>query len=70
MLVPYALLAVALGWRDLGLVWLSLPLALAVALRFDGTANGKAMNAQLGRTALCQTVLGGLLAVQLLVPWN
>ena len=70
MLAPYALLAVALGWRELGLTWLALPLALAVALRFDGAAGGNAMNAQLARTALCQTVLGVLLAVQLLVPWN
>ncbi|MEL7449841.1 MAG: 1,4-dihydroxy-2-naphthoate octaprenyltransferase [Pseudomonadota bacterium] len=70
MLAPYALLAAALGLRDLGVAWLSLPLALAVALRFDSAADGHAMNAQLGRTALSQTVLGVLLAVQLLVPWN
>ncbi len=65
LLAPYPLLVAALGWRGVGLAWLSLPLAVWIAVSFDRAADGPAMNAQLGRTALLQTVLGALLAVEL-----
>jgi 1,4-dihydroxy-2-naphthoate octaprenyltransferase len=64
VLVPFALLSVAWGVRALGLAWLSLPVCLWLAVRFSRMPVGPGMNAQLGRTAMVQVLVGALLIVE------
>lgn len=67
MLLPFAVLALAWGWRPLGLAWLSLPLFAWLSLRFARMSAGPAMNGQLGQTAMAQIALGALLCIELLI---
>ena len=67
VLVPFLLLAVAWGVQALGIAWLSLPVGLWLALRFARMPVGPGMNAQLGRTALLQVLVGTLLIMEQLV---
>jgi len=64
MLVPFPMLAAAWGAQSLGLVWLGLPVCLWLAMLFARMPVGTAMNAQLGRTALVQVLVGALLIVE------
>jgi 1,4-dihydroxy-2-naphthoate octaprenyltransferase len=64
VLVPFPLLAVAWGAQALGLAWLSLPVCLWLAVQFMRMQVGPGMNAQLGRTALVQVLVGTLLIVE------
>lgn len=64
MLVPFAMLALAWGLQPLGLVWLGLPVCLWLAALFARMPVGPGMNAQLGRTALVQVLVGTLLIVE------
>ena len=64
VLLPFPLLVVAWGVQALGLAWLGLPVCLWLALRFAGMQVGPGMNAQLGRTALVQVLVGTLLIVE------
>jgi len=63
LLIPFPVLAVAWGVQALGLVWLGLPVCLWLAVLFARMPVGPAMNAQLGRTALVQVLVGALLIV-------
>lgn len=65
MLAPFPMLGAALGWQDVGAAWAALPLCLWLAAAWFRTPAGTAMNAQLGRTALAQVLLGALLAAEL-----
>jgi 1,4-dihydroxy-2-naphthoate octaprenyltransferase len=67
MSLPFVLLALAWGWRALGLVWLALPLFLWLSLRFARLPVGPVMNEQLGHTALAQLALAVLLCIEWLV---
>jgi 1,4-dihydroxy-2-naphthoate octaprenyltransferase len=64
VLLPFPLLVIAWGVQALGLAWLSLPVCLWLALRFANMQVGPGMNAQLGRTALVQVLVGALLIVE------
>ena len=64
VLAPFPVLAVALGVRAIGIVWLGLPVCLWLAMHFTRMPVGPGMNAQLGRTALVQVLVGGLLVVE------
>lgn len=64
VLAPFPLLALALGARAIGLVWLALPVCLWLVLYFMRMPVGPGMNAQLGRTALVQVLVGALLVVE------
>ena len=64
VLAPFPLLAAAWGLRPLGLVWLGLPACLWLILVFARMPVGPAMNAQLGRTALVQVLVGALLIME------
>jgi 1,4-dihydroxy-2-naphthoate octaprenyltransferase len=64
VLAPFPLLAAALGVQAIGLVWLGLPVCLWLALYFTRMPVGPGMNAQLGRTALVQVLVGALLVVE------
>ena len=64
MLAPFPLLAVALGVEAIGLVWLGLPVCLWLALHFTRMPVGPQMNAQLGKTALVQVLVGALLVAE------
>ncbi len=64
VLVPFPMLAIAWGAKALGLVWLGLPVCLWLALLFARMPVGPGMNAQLGRTALVQVLVGTLLIVE------
>lgn len=64
VLAPFPLLAIAWGTKALGLVWLGLPVCLWLALLFARMPVGPGMNAQLGRTALVQVLVGALLIVE------
>jgi 1,4-dihydroxy-2-naphthoate octaprenyltransferase len=64
VLAPFAMLAVAWGIKALGLVWLVLPVCLWLAVLFARMPIGPGMNAQLGRTALAQVLVGALLIVE------
>lgn len=64
MLAPFPILAAALGVQAIGLVWLGLPVCLWLALYFTRMPVGPGMNAQLGRTALVQVLVGALLVVE------
>lgn len=64
MLAPFPLLAVALGIEAIGLVWLGLPVCLWLALHFTRMPVGPRMNAQLGKTALVQVLVGALLVAE------
>ncbi len=65
MLAPFPMLGAALGWRSVGAGWAALPLCLWLAAGYFRPPAGSAMNAQLGRTALAQVLLGALLVVAL-----
>ena len=67
MMAPFPLLAVAMGVQSIGLVWLGLPVCLWLALHFTRMPVGPGMNAQLGRTALAQVLVGALLVVEQLL---
>ena len=69
VLAPFPMLALAWGTKALGLVWLGLPVCLWLALLFARMPVGPGMNAQLGRTALVQVLVGALLIVENL-PWT
>ena len=64
VLAPFAILAAALGAQAIGLVWIGLPVCLWLALYFTRMPVGPGMNAQLGRTALVQVLVGVLLVVE------
>ena len=64
VLAPFAILAVAWGVQALGVVWLVLPVCLWLAVLFARMPIGPGMNAQLGRTALAQVLVGALLIVE------
>ena len=64
VLAPFPLLAIAWGAGALGLVWLGLPVCLWLALLFSRMPVGPGMNAQLGKTALVQVLVGTLLIVE------
>ncbi len=64
VLVPFPMLAAAWGTQTLGLVWLALPVCLWLAVLFARMPVGPGMNAQLGRTALVQVLVGALLIVE------
>jgi len=64
VLIPFPMLAFAWGVQAVGLAWLGLPVCLWLALRFAGMQVGPGMNAQLGRTALVQVLVGALLIVE------
>jgi 1,4-dihydroxy-2-naphthoate octaprenyltransferase len=64
VLVPFPMLAAAWGMQALGLVWLGLPACLWLAVLFARMPVGPDMNAQLGRTALVQVLVGALLIVE------
>lgn len=66
MLAPFPMLGIALGWRGVGAAWAALPLCAWIAVTGFRTPAGAAMNAQLGRTALAQVLLGALLVLALL----
>ncbi len=66
LLAPFPLLAVAWGWRSLGIVWLALPVCLWLSALFARMPVGPGMNAQLGRTAMLQVLVGALLIGELL----
>ena len=64
VLIPFPMLAFAWGVQAVGLAWLSLPVCLWLALQFARMPVGPGMNAQLGRTALVQVLVGALLIVE------
>ena len=64
LLVPFPLLAVAWGAKALGWVWLGVPVCLWLTVLFARMPVGPGMNAQLGRTALAQVLVGALLIVE------
>jgi 1,4-dihydroxy-2-naphthoate octaprenyltransferase len=64
VLAPFPMLAAAWGLQALGLVWLGLPACLWLAVLFARMPIGPGMNAQLGRTALAQVLVGALLIVE------
>ena len=64
VLAPFPMLAGALGVHAVGLAWLGLPVCLWLALHFTRMPVGPGMNAQLGRTALAQVLVGALLVVE------
>jgi 1,4-dihydroxy-2-naphthoate octaprenyltransferase len=64
VLVPFPMLAAAWGLQALGLVWIALPACLWLAVLFARMPVGPGMNAQLGRTALVQVLVGALLIVE------
>ena len=64
VLAPFPMLAAALGVQAIGLVWLGLPVCLWLALQFTRMPVGLGMNAQLGKTALVQVIVGALLVVE------
>lgn len=64
VLAPFPILAAALGVQAIGLVWLGLPVCLWLTLYFTRMPVGPGMNAQLGRTALVQVLVGALLVVE------
>jgi 1,4-dihydroxy-2-naphthoate octaprenyltransferase len=66
LLAPFPLLAAAWGWRALGIVWLALPVCVWLAALFARMPVGPGMNAQLGRTAMMQVLVGALLIGELL----
>lgn len=64
VLLPFPMLAAAWGARALGLVWIALPACLWLTLLFARMPVGPGMNAQLGRTALVQVLVGTLLILE------
>ncbi len=64
VLAPFPVLAIAWGVPTLGLAWLGLPACLWLAVVFARLPVGPGMNAQLGRTALVQVLMGTLLIVE------
>ena len=67
MVVPFVLLAIALGVAGVGLAWGALPVCAWLAWRVGEQSGGPAMNRQMGLTAMAQLLLGGLLALNLLL---
>lgn len=64
VLLPFAMLAAAWGAKALGLVWIALPACVWLAMLFARMPVGPGMNAQLGRTALVQVLVGVLLILE------
>ena len=64
VLLPFPILAFAWGVQAVGLAWIGLPVCLWLALLFLRMPAGPGMNAQLGRTALVQVLVGTLLIVE------
>ena len=64
VVAPFPMLAFARGVQDIGLVWLALPFCLWLTLHFTRMPVGPGMNAQLGRTALVQMLVGALLVME------
>lgn len=64
LLAPFALLAAAWGVRGIGVAWLALPVCLWLAFLFARMPVGPAMNAQLGRTAMLQVLVGALIIAE------
>lgn len=64
LLLPFPMLAGAWGLQTLGLVWIGLPVCLWLAVQFVRMPVGPVMNAQLGRTALVQVLVGTLLVME------
>jgi hypothetical protein len=58
------MLTVAWGLQSVGFVWLGLPICLWLAMLFARLPVGPAMNAQLGKTALFQVLIGALLIAE------
>jgi 1,4-dihydroxy-2-naphthoate octaprenyltransferase len=67
MILPFFLLGLALGIGGVGLAWAALPFCAWLAWRVGAQAGGPAMNRQMALTALAQLLLGGLLALNLLL---
>ena len=64
VVAPFPMLAFGRGVQDIGLVWLALPVCLWLTLHFTRMPVGPGMNAQLGRTALVQMLVGALLVME------
>jgi len=64
LLAPFPLLAAAWGVQGLGIVWPALPVCLWAIVLFARMPVGPGMNAQLGRTAMIQVLVGVLLVVE------
>lgn len=64
LIAPFPLLTAAWGVRGLGLVWFGLPVCLWLAAVFARMPLGPAMNAQLGRTAMLQVLIGALIIAE------
>lgn len=64
LLLPFPMLAVAWGPETLGFVWLGVPVCLWLTVHFVRMPVGANMNAQLGRTALAQVLVGALLIME------
>ena len=64
LLVPFLMLAFAWGAKALGWVWLGVPVCLWLTVLFSRMPVGPGMNAQLGRTALAQVLVGALLIAE------
>jgi 1,4-dihydroxy-2-naphthoate octaprenyltransferase len=67
MVLPFLLLGLALGIAGVGLAWAALPVCAWLAWRVGTQAGGPAMNRQMALTAAAQLLLGGLLALNLLL---
>ncbi len=67
MLIPFLLLGLALGVAGVGLAWIALPFCAWLAWRVGAQTDGPAMNRQMALTAAAQLLLGGLLALNLLL---
>ena len=67
MLLPFLLLWLALGISGVGLAWIALPVCAWLAWRVGAQVGGPAMNRQMALTAAAQLLLGGLLALNLLL---
>lgn len=67
MLLPFLLLGLGLGVGGVGLAWIALPFCAWLAWRVGAQAGGPAMNRQMALTAIAQLLLGGLLALNLLL---
>jgi 1,4-dihydroxy-2-naphthoate octaprenyltransferase len=67
LLLPFLLLGLALGLAGVGLAWAALPFCAWLAWRAGAQKGGAAMNRQMALTATAQLLLGGLLALNLLL---
>mgnify|MGYP001824463537 CR=1 FL=1 len=67
MLLPFVLLGVGLGLTGVGLAWIALPYCAWLTWRAGDQHDGPALNRQMALTAVAQLLLGGLLALNLLL---